>query len=177
MNIKDNVRHEKNIMDRSLTAYCGLCCGDCIPSNAAFFSLVQSLDDVLNKLQFEDYARLKSEKNPIFKEYRMFLQVLREIKSLKCTGPCRNGGGKTECEVRNCVQSRGYDGCWECDVRSTCHLLDPLRGIHPNIGYHLELIRQYGLEEWFKKRRAHYRWQQGGMVEQITAVDMDKLRR
>jgi len=147
-------------MDKIFTAWCGLCCADCIPSNEAFFSLIRSLDDMLGKTQFEEYARLKSEKNPIFKEYLVFLKVLREIKSLQCTSPCRNGGGKSGCEVRNCAQNKGYDGCWECDGRRTCSLLDPLRRVHPNIDYHLELIKQYGPEEWFQKRRAHYRWQQ-----------------
>jgi hypothetical protein len=164
-------------MDKRFTAWCGLCCVDCIPSKEAFFSLVQILDEMLSKIQFEEYARLKSEKSPIFKEYPVFLQVLREIKSLQCAVPCRNGEGKAGCEVRDCAKSRGYDGCWECEYRGTCNLLDPLRGVHPNIDYHLELIRQYGPKDWFQKRRAHYRWQQGKTAEQIAAANVDKPRR
>lgn len=144
-------------MDKKFTAWCGLCCVDCIPSNSRLFSLVHDLDMVLSNLQFNEYARLKSEKNPIFAEYPAFIKVLREIESLQCPVPCRNGGGKTDCEIRKCAQLKGYSGCWECSDRSTCAKLDSLRRIHPNLDYHLDLMGRYGPEHWFSKRRAHYR--------------------
>jgi len=117
---------------------------------------------MLSKLQFDEYARLKAEKNPIFAEYPIFVKVLKEIESLKCSGPCRDGGGKPECEVRKCAQGKGYPGCWECSDRNTCIKLNSLRLVHPNLDYHLDLISKHGPKNWFSKRQAHYRWQKEG---------------
>lgn len=146
-------------MDEKFTAFCGLCCIDCIPSNRDFFHLVHNLGEALSVLQFDEYARLKAERNPVFSEYPTFIKVLKEIESLKCPGPCREGGGKPECEVRNCVRGKGYPGCWECKDRRTCTKLDSLRLVHPNLDYHLDLIGKYGPKNWISKRKVHYRWQ------------------
>ena len=39
-------------MDKKFTAYCGLCCLDCIPSNVEFFSLIQRLERMLEGRSF-----------------------------------------------------------------------------------------------------------------------------
>jgi len=41
-------------MDEKFTAFCGLCCVDCIPSNHVFFNLAHNLEEVLSDLQFDD---------------------------------------------------------------------------------------------------------------------------
>ena len=146
-------------MDEKFTAFCGLCCNDCIPSNYDFFHLVQNFEGMLSDLQFDEYARLKAERNPIFSDYPTFIKVLKEIESLKCPVPCRTGGGKPKCEIRNCVQGKGYSGCWECGDRRICTKLDSLKLIHSNLDYHLDLIGKYGPKNWCLKRKAHYRWQ------------------
>ena len=146
-------------MDKKFTAYCGLCCLDCIPSNAEFFSLLHRLDGMLEKLQFDEYAKLKSKKQTLFNEYPTFVKILREIQNLRCAFPCREGGGKPNCEVRQCVLNHGYNGCWRCNVRRSCELLESLRQIHPNLDHHLDLISEFGPEKWFEKRGAHYKWQ------------------
>lgn len=146
-------------MDERLTSYCGLCCCDCIPSRAEFFSLVDSLDEMLKDLQFEHYAELKSEVHEEFSEYPAFLSVLQQIRGLRCSAPCRSGGGNPGCKVRQCVKDKGFSGCWECRVRTDCSLLDRLRTIHPHIDEHLDLIQQMGPAGWFLKRKEHYRWQ------------------
>jgi hypothetical protein len=148
-------------MDEKFTAFCGLCCNDCIPSNYDFFHLVQNFEEMLSDLQFDEYARLKAERNPIFSDYPTFIKVLKEIESLKCPVPCRAGGGKPKCEIRNCVQGKGYSGCWECGDQRICTKLDSLKLIHSNLDYHLDLIGKYGPNNWFSERKAHYRWQTG----------------
>jgi len=54
---------------------------------------------------------------------------------------------------------KGYPGCWECERRPVCPLLDPLRAVHPHLDAHLALIREMGPVDWFDGRREHYRWQ------------------
>jgi hypothetical protein len=145
-------------MDESLTSYCGLCCADCIPSREEFFSLVGRLEQMLEELKFGHYAELKSESNEEFKEYPKFLSILRHIKALRCTKPCRLGGGYPRCEIRQCAQSKSLKGCWQCEFRQSCTLLDRLRGIHPNLDYHLDLIEKMGPASWFEMRKKHYKW-------------------
>lgn len=145
-------------MDESLTSYCGLCCADCIPSHEEFFTLVSRLQEMLGELKFEHYAELKSGLNEEFKEYPKFLSILRQIKGLRCSSPCRLGGGYPGCEIRQCAQSKGFKGCWQCEARRGCPLLERLRLIHPNLDYHLDLIDELGPANWFEKRGKHYRW-------------------
>lgn len=146
-------------MDSKYTAFCGLSCMDCIPSNTLLFSSAHNLEVILENLQFEEYAKLKSLKNPIFNDYPAFLNVLREIKSLQCSGPCREGGGDPDCKIKRCVQSKGLEGCWICGEHSNCERLSKLKQVHPNLEYHFQLITEYGPKDWFQKRKAHYRWQ------------------
>ena len=146
-------------MDENLTSYCGLCCADCIPSREEFFTLVSRLEEMLGELKFEYYAELKSGSNEEFKEYPKFLSILRHIKGLRCARPCRLGGGYPRCEIRQCAQSKSLKGCWQCEFRKSCALLDRLRGIHPNLDYHLDFIGEVGPANWFEKRKEHYRWQ------------------
>ena len=153
------VENTGEIEDDKFTSYCGLCCVDCIPSYEEFFTLVNKLDETLEKIHFEHYAELKSETNEEFKEYPRFLSVLREIKGLRCNNPCQLGGGNPQCKIRLCAQSKNMKGCWECQDRRECTLLNRLRGIHPNLDYHLDLIEEMGPADWFEKRKEHYKWQ------------------
>ena len=141
------------------TAYCGLYCLDCIPSNRKLFLTVKELEKLLTDLQFREYAEFKSGKTEIFKDYLKFLATLQEIGKLECPAPCREGGGNPDCRVRKCVLSRGYEGCWECNNYQTCELLLPFKEVHPNLKCHIELIKKNGLEKWAVKRRKHYSWQ------------------
>ena len=144
---------------REYTSYCGLYCQDCIPSNRGLFSRVQGLKSLLKELQLDKYAHLKSGQHGIFKEYPTFLEVLHEIGKLECPGPCRSGGGKRVCKVRDRVLAADYEGCWECDQYGSCEKLDPLKEVHPNLEYHLQLIKNEGTESWSAKREKHYLWE------------------
>ena len=112
--------------EQALTAYCGLYCRDCIPCRRTLFSLAGDLEAELAGARFEEYARLKTRANAAFADYPAFLGVLRAIRGLECRGPCRSGGGKAVCAVRDCVLARGLAGCWHCGESGTCGLLAPL---------------------------------------------------
>ncbi len=145
-------------MDKKYTSYCGLFCLDCIPSNKRLFSTARDLAKLLSDVQFEKYAEIKAVKNKVFERYPELVELLHEIIKLECKAPCREGGGKAECKVRECALIRHYEGCWECDDYGKCELLGPLNKIHPNLKYHLELIRKEGPENWCIKRGKHYSW-------------------
>lgn len=147
-------------MSKRFTALCGLYCPDCIPSNEKLYSTINELNKVLSDLQFEYYAKLKSQNNPVFNDYETFLKVMQAIAELECTAPCTEDGCKENCEIRKCVQRQELEGCWECDDSPECKHLKPLKKIHPNLEYHHELIKEYGTEVWVKRRKHHYLWQE-----------------
>jgi len=144
---------------RTYTSYCGLFCRDCIPSSRSLFALARDLEDKLAELHFEEYAALKARGDAAFVDYQNFLRVLQAIRGLECRAPCRAGGGKTSCAVRDCVLVRQLLGCWECGQHRACGLLEPLKRFHPNLEYHLELICQEGIDALSAKRKGHYSWQ------------------
>ena len=143
--------------DKKYTAYCGLFCPDCIPSNKQLFDLIDKLENLLIELKFDKYAKLKSKSNKTFDCYPLFLNVLKEMKQLECKNICTEGGCKEDCKIRECVKGNKYDGCWECDDSKTCELLEYLKKIHP-IEYNLQMIKKYGVENWALKRGMHYKW-------------------
>ncbi len=140
------------------TAPCGLYCADCIPSRREFFDLARSLDAVLAHNHIEEYAALKAETVPALRRYDVFAEVLRALIALECPSPCREGGGKPVCRVRECVAERHLAGCWACGESTSCRTLAPLLAFHPNLAGHLEIIREQGEEEWPEQRKAHYPW-------------------
>jgi len=152
--------------DSRLTSYCGLYCKDCIPSKTEIYRLAGRLEDLLEDLKFDKYAGLKagqtywSEANSAFSHYAEFLDVLKAIRGLECPSLCREGGGWKggRCAVRNCAIEKGFYGCWECGEYKTCQHLEPLLKFHPNLAFHLELIRSEGIDKWASKRRGHYPW-------------------
>jgi hypothetical protein len=145
--------------DADLTAYCGLYCSDCIPSDSSLFSAAEDLQQHLHRLKFEKYAKVKASSNKSFDHYAEFSALLHEIINLQCSAPCRKGGGKVVCPIRDCAQSKHYSGCWECADRPDCELLAPLRNIHPNIDHHLDLIALFGENNWSAGRKQHYSWE------------------
>jgi len=149
-----------------LTAYCGLYCKDCIPSKTELYALTARFQQLLEELQFVKYAELKagqtywSEANSAFNHYAEFLDALKAIRGLECTSLCRESGGWKggRCAVRNCAIEKGIYGCWECVEYKTCQHLEPLLKFHPNLAFHLELIRSEGIDKWVPKRLGHYPW-------------------
>ena len=145
------------INSNKYTAYCGLYCLDCIPSNKELFDILDELESLLREVNFKKYAELKSKSNEPFNDYPKFIEVLHEIQKLECTSLCTEGGCKENCKIRECVKEKDYEGCWECDDYKECELLEHLKGIH-SIEHNLEMITKYGVDDWANKREKHYNW-------------------
>ncbi len=65
------------------TAYCGLYCLDCIPSNKRLFELLNELESLLEKIKFHIYGELKSKTNETFNDHTKFLEVLKEKEKIR----------------------------------------------------------------------------------------------
>jgi len=144
---------------KGLTAYCGLYCGDCIPSNTRLFELLEELRELATELHLDDYTELISHRDAAFADYPVFENILTLLAGLRCPAPCRGGGGRPTCLVRECVRDRSFEGCWECPDRSGCALLDPLRAFHAKtIDGNLDAIAEHGMDGWTDIRGSHYPW-------------------
>jgi hypothetical protein len=144
--------------DDRYTAYCGLYCKDCIPSNEKFFRIADELMDLLDELQFEEYAALKVKVSPEFTDYATFVRVLRGMKSIECKGLCTGGGCDKDCRIRICVREKELRGCWLCEKFEACELHESLKSFHPCLVHNLRMIKQYGPDDWSDKRGRHYKW-------------------
>ncbi|MEN6355875.1 MAG: DUF3795 domain-containing protein [Armatimonadota bacterium] len=148
---------------RKVTAYCGLCCLDCIPNNHRLLELVKELAGVLDEVGFEEYAAHKSRREPIFNGYPAFRKVLDAIPRIECSGSCYEGpvselGCARDCSIRRCAIGHDFAGCWECDEVDNCDLMRSCKGFHPGLESNLRMIREHGIENWLDKRGIHYWW-------------------
>ena len=149
--------------EKDLTAYCGLFCGDCIPSNAQLFELLGELRELAAELHLDSYAELIARRDAAFEGYPAFERMLSVLAGLRCASPCRAGGGKPSCPIRACAQGKGFEGCWECLARAECGLLQPLREFHGDtIDGNLDAITSCGPEDWASRRGKHYPWSHKG---------------
>jgi len=140
-----------------LTSYCGLYCKDCIPSEHSLYVQIHSLKEHLESLKMDMYASYRTPQMPVLTKYPAFWLVLSELEQLECPSPCRKGGGKKDCTIRNCNQQKKLDGCWQCPDTDSCYKLKPLLDFHPNLRKHLSLIREKG-STWTEHREKHYPW-------------------
>lgn len=149
--------------NRKATAYCGLYCEDCIPSNRRLFTLVKELEQLLDTVKFENYAKLKAKRSEVFNRYKDFTEVLSKIKKLECIPTCYNGpkselGCSNKCIIRECVINKRFEGCWECDLYKSCEKLERHKIFHPNTEHNLNMIKEFGINNWVDKRGKHYKW-------------------
>lgn len=152
---------EKNSLEVQLTAYCGLYCGDCLRFRSKVTYLARDLLSELQAVGFDQYAEVKSAAVKELKYYKECRQVLAAIVGLGCDTPCRAGGDGCSgpCEIKNCVQIKKLQGCWECDELKDCgkfEFLKPVCGDAPQ--ENLRKIKEHGLSKWAKHRGKYYAW-------------------
>jgi hypothetical protein len=150
-----------NDLEVGLTAYCGLYCGDCVRYASKVTDLACDLNAELEKVKFSDYVSVKSKQVKDFEFYEHFLQVIDAVTKLKCSTPCRKGGdGCLElCQIKACVLTKGFTGCWECEKLVDCkkfEFLKPFSGDLPK--ENARKIKEYGLNKWVEHRSKFYSW-------------------
>lgn len=100
---------------KNLIACCGLNCKEC----DAYAATIKNN----NKLREE-----------IAERWRLQYEVTEiSAEMINCTG-CREEGVKighcAECEMRNCVQKRGYETCADCLEMNNCTIIE---GLHKSV--------------------------------------------
>jgi len=150
--------------DIELTAYCGLYCGDCLRYRSKVTELSRDLKRELQAVRFDKYVEVKSASVKELEHYQTLRQVLDAIVRLGCDTPCRLGGDGClqPCEIKKCIKSKHFEGCWECGKFEGCDKFEFFRPIHGDTTKeNLRKIKQYGLSEWAKHRGKFYSWLKG----------------
>ena len=144
-----------------LTAYCGLYCGDCLRYKSKVADLARDLQNELQKVKFDEYAKVKGASVKELKHYKECCQVLDAIVSLGCDIPCRSGGDGClqPCEIKGCVQAKKLEGCWECGEFEVCSKFGFFEQFHGDTAKeNLRKIKEYGLNSWARHRGKFYSW-------------------
>lgn len=144
-----------------LTAYCGIYCADCIRYKCKASDLANELLNEINKLHFNEYAKVKRTHRKEFENFDSLISSLRAISEIKCEIPCRLGGDGCEggCEIIKCIKDKSFEGCWECNSFEKCEKLDFLKPFHGEAPVkNLRKIRELGIDNWAKHREKCYPW-------------------
>jgi len=95
---------------KTLIACCGLNCEEC----GARIATVNN-DDEMRRITAEEWSKQFGAEIP--------------LETINCTG-CRIEGVKlghcSECQVRNCVISKGFDTCADCNELDTCQIVSQI---------------------------------------------------
>jgi hypothetical protein len=101
-----------------------------------------------------------------FKDMAVFTGILDSIIKLQCKTPCREAGGCSvagnihQCSALQCVKSKQYQGCWQCDEFESC---DKLKFLKKNYGFvieeNLKTAREKGVTEVKSYGNRYYAWQ------------------
>jgi len=148
------------MLEKNLTTYCGIYCGDCPRYKAKFSDMCSDLLYEFEDSNFSKLAKIIATKNDKFTKYNEMLSLLKTIADLKCEASCRLGGGSGKsCEVIKCNKKRGIEGCWDCDDFEQCSKLDFLKPFCEEAPIkNLRKIKKYGVENWAMRREKQYPW-------------------
>jgi hypothetical protein len=132
-------------------AYCGLYCGDCIIRSHRAGA---SASDLLATMATPEFRKLASGLpilNPeLFgplQDRESCCRILAALSHLDCQAPCREGGGSSQCPIRQCCGRQGIPGCWECAGVESCQTLAWLDPVHKAANLaNLRIIRDKGMD-------------------------------
>jgi hypothetical protein len=145
--------------NKTLLAYCGFYCGDCLGHTGEIADATKKFMNVLDKYQFNQTAKCVFPDQ--LKDYDRFYEIVGFMTGLKCPMTCRERIDSTvSCEVRNCCINNDFYACYECDDFETCAKLKSLmNGLHYDASLkNLKAIRAMGLERWIAKGNIHHYW-------------------
>ena len=142
-----------------LVGYCGLYCPDCPLYLCKISDIARDLRKEFRRVEYDRFAKYVS-KFPAGKKLKEFndcYAVLGALMKFRCEKGCRKGGGTDNCQIRQCCQSQGLEGCWQCGNFEHCKKLDALNGLHGNSHRkNLGIIQKRGIIDFVEGNRHWY---------------------
>lgn len=177
-------------MERKYICPCGLTCCDCMYYKAEMYDAAKVLRDIIIDNQYDKFLFGNSNQRftelvnkhfemneeqywdklgknlDTYKKMPEFMDVLNSIVELQCHSTCYENGGCSmagntkECSALKCIQSKGFEGCWECNHFKDCEHLEFLKiGYGDVINENLVIIREHGLDAIQSRGNKYYVWQ------------------
>jgi hypothetical protein len=174
-------------MEKKFICPCGLVCTDCLFYKPEIYETAQKLRNTIKDSQLDVFLSSISEsgswksisthlngKQSDFKEYfevfsnfQDFMNILEGLTDLQCkstcreTGGCSMGGKLHKCEAVKCVQSKGYEGCWECQDYKHCKKLNFVKKVYGDtINETFSTMNAEGNQAVNAYGNNYYAWQQ-----------------
>ncbi len=147
------------MIERSLLAYCGMYCGECLGYSGVIANAAGDFLKVLDKYQFEKTAENVFPND--LGEYDKFIDMLEFMGGLRCNTICRGvDRGESKCGIRQCAIENGYYACNECEEYEDCEKLENVLGsLHTeSCRMNLRAINKMGLDTWLEKGKKHHYW-------------------
>jgi hypothetical protein len=104
-------RHLENVMPQ--IGCCGIWCGSCVVGNGALMELARRYLEMVESHGLEHWGATGF-------DYAEFAKGLKSISELDICRGCLAGGGRDNCELRECVRERELDSCVCCGEFSNC---------------------------------------------------------
>jgi hypothetical protein len=93
--------------------YCGIWCGSCAVGNGVLRELAGRFQDMTEAYGLREWG-------PKDLNHDEFAGALQSIRRMSACPGCLKGGGRDDCEIRNCARKKSLDGCIECTGSDTC---------------------------------------------------------
>ena len=173
-------------MDKKYICPCGLVCTDCLFYKPEIYESAEKLRDTIKDSQLDVFLTSISESQSwkviadhlngeqsdfekyfsAFTNFKQFINTLEALTQLQCKSTCRETGGCSvggkvhKCEAAKCVESNGYDGCWECTERNQCEKLFFVKKVYgATIGETFSSMKSEGSEGVTPYGNNYYAWQ------------------
>jgi hypothetical protein len=144
---------------KTLLAYCGIYCGDCLGYTGVIADAAKDFLKVLENYKFD--RTVKCIFHEELKDYEKFSEMLKFMCGLKCPQPCREReSSAVRCPIRKCCSEKGFYACYECNDFEICDKLKSfMKGLHADACVkNLRAIKKMGLDAWIRKGKRHCYW-------------------
>ena len=92
---------------------CGIWCGSCVAGNGVLQELTRRYNQVITDYGLEQWA-------PKDFDFSDFQKGLNSIQTMPLCPGCHKGGGRDNCEIRECVTAQQIRDCYECSHPDNC---------------------------------------------------------
>jgi len=172
-------------MEAKYIAPCGMTCCDCNLYKSDIYEAARTFKEVIEKHEFDTFLANFSKTNLSFfhdfKKIPEFMAMLEKIISMQCENVCSEAKGcsipqvdeimggivkeSNKCNVLICIESKGYEGCWECNELESCEKKKFFR-IYGNVPVeNCILVRDFGKDAVKPRGNKYYIWQQKSSEE------------
>jgi hypothetical protein len=98
---------------RNQIGFCGIWCGGCVVGNGTLRELTRRYEETISAYGLQEWA-------PKDFDYVEFSKGLSSIRGMPLCPGCLRDGGRDDCEIRACAQSRELHDCTECRDFGDC---------------------------------------------------------